>query len=65
MADSTTANALADRVGVGPMKHMQTRFLWVQQQVQQQHLNIEHVPTKLNPADVLQRRLRLGTSISI
>ena len=57
MADSTTAKALADRVGVGAIKHMQIRFLWIQQQVQQRHLRIEHVPSKLNPADFLTKAI--------
>ena len=50
--DSSVANALSQRLGVGKMKHMQTRFLWLQQAVQWGQLIIVPVPTKLNYADI-------------
>ena len=50
--DSSVANSLSQRLGVGKMKHMQTRFLWLQQAVQWGQLVIVSVPTKLNYADI-------------
>jgi ribonuclease HI len=52
-SDSTTAGSLADRLGVGQRtKHIQTRFLWVQERVQDRDLRVKKVHTSKNVADV-------------
>ena len=56
-ADSTTAKAMSDRFGVGRARHMQTRWLWLQERVQHQELRIVHVPSHDNVADLLTKVL--------
>jgi hypothetical protein len=52
-SDSTTAGSLADRLGVGQRtKHIQTRFLWVQERVQDRDLRVKKVHTSKNIADI-------------
>ena len=44
--DSSTANSLTERLGVGPeTKHIDTRYFWVQERVQDGDLSIKKVPT--------------------
>ncbi|CAK0815838.1 unnamed protein product, partial [Prorocentrum cordatum] len=53
LSDSTTAGSLADRLGVGQRtKHIQTRFLWVQERVQDKDLKVVKVHTSRNLADL-------------
>ncbi|CAK0895671.1 unnamed protein product, partial [Prorocentrum cordatum] len=53
LSDSTTAGSLADRLGVGQRtKHIQTRFLWVQERVQDRDLKVQKVHTSKNLADL-------------
>ena len=40
--DSSTANSLTDRLGVGQrMKHIDTRYIWIQERVQDGDLRYE------------------------
>ena len=64
--DSNSARALAGKQGVGRTKHVETRALWVQQQVADGRLRTARVGTQDNPSDILtkitapgvQKRLR-------
>ena len=52
-SDSSTAGALTDRLGAGPRtKHLDTRFMWVQERVQDEELKVTKVHTDLNVSDV-------------
>ena len=53
--DSTSAKAIASRRGVGRVKHMETRFLWIQERVRKCDLVIKKVGGKVNPADALTK----------
>ena len=53
--DSTAAKGIAGRKGLGKIKHMDVRYLWVQDQVRQGDINIKHIDGKINPADVLTK----------
>ena len=55
LVDSTTAKSVGDRLGVSKIKHMQTRWLWVQERVQLGDLKVQHVSTHLNVADFLTK----------
>ncbi|CAK0855964.1 unnamed protein product [Prorocentrum cordatum] len=56
LSDSTTAGSLADRLGVGQRtKHIQTRFLWVQERVQDKDLKVAYLETFIERCD--SRRL--------
>ena len=53
LSDSTTAGSLADRLGVGQRtKHIQTRFLWVQERAQDKDLIVKKVHTSRNLSDL-------------
>ena len=50
---SSTANYLTDRLGAGQRtKHIDTRYFWIQERVQDGDLSIKKVPTAKNCADV-------------
>ena len=51
--DSTTAKSLCDRTGVGNLtKHMQTRWLWLQELVKNREITVCKVGTEFNPSDM-------------
>ena len=52
-SDSSTANSLTDRLGAGQRtKHIDTRYFWTQERVQDGDFSIKKVPTAKNCADV-------------
>ena len=52
-SDSTTTNPLTDRFGAGQRtKHIDTRYFWVQERVQDGDISIKKVLTAKNCADV-------------
>jgi len=55
LSDSSTARSLSSRLGVGRNKHMQSRYLWVQERVQAKHLSVHAIPTLDNSADLLTK----------
>jgi len=54
---SSAAKGIATRKGVGKIKHLETRTLWVQDQVERRRLSIKKVNGLYNPADVLTKYL--------
>ena len=51
-SDSSTANSLTDRLGAGRRtKHIDTRYLWIQERVQDGDISIKKVLTAKNCAD--------------
>ena len=57
LTDSSSAKAFASRRGLGRMKHIQTRFLWIQERLALKHFVLDKVGTLLNRADVLTKQL--------
>ena len=52
-SDSSTANSSTDRLEAGQRtKHIDTRYVWIQERVQDGDLSIKKVPTAKNCADV-------------
>ena len=52
VSDSSTAGSLTDRLGAGPRtKHIDTRYIWVQERVQDGYLSITKESTLRNCAD--------------
>ena len=52
-SDSSTAISLTDRLGAGQRtKHIDTRYFWIQERVQDGDLSIKKVLTAKNCADV-------------
>ena len=56
-SDSSAARAFSKRKGLGRMRHVQTRFLWMQDRVKMGHLRVLCVGTKENVADMLTKAL--------
>ena len=50
-SDSSAARAVASRRGLGKLRHVHTRFLWLQSQVAQKSLQLRCVHGPQNPAD--------------
>ena len=55
--DSSAAQAMASRLGLGKVRHMEVRHLWVQNAVNRQRFTLRKVSGKINPADVLTKPL--------
>ena len=54
-SDSSAAKGTVNRIGLGKAQHIQTRFLWLQERVAENHLKVQRVPGKLNRLDVLTK----------
>ena len=52
LSDSS-ARALASRRGLGRQRHVQTRYLWLQERLAAAHLSVQKVKTTHNIADIL------------
>ena len=50
--DSSSAIGTASRRGLGKLRHVQTRYLWVQEKVAQNALKLEKINTKWNSSDM-------------
>ena len=58
--DSSSAKALAQRRGVGRLKHVDLRHLWVQACVRQKLIRLKKVGTQNNVADLNTKNLSLA-----
>ena len=52
MMDASSAIAIATRSGVGSVRHLASRYLWVQREVENQSFSVEKVAGQSNPADL-------------
>ena len=55
--DSSSGLAVGSRRGMGRLRHVQTRYLWVQQLVQQGDLRLQKEPGDTNVSDALTKPL--------
>ena len=58
--DSTAAKSISSRIGLGKIRHLETKFLWVQQALKKRRFVIRKIPGRLNPADVLTKPMSIG-----
>ena len=54
-SDSNAAKGTVNRQGLGKARHIQTRYLWIQERIARQDMKVLHVPGKRNRADVLTK----------
>ena len=54
-SDSSSGLGFASRRGLGRIRHVETRYLWLQERVASKHLRVLKVHTDENPADVLTK----------
>ena len=55
--DSNAGRAMTQRRGVGKMRHIDLRYLWVQQRVARGDVEVERVPGATNPSDMMTKAL--------
>ena len=55
-SDSNAARALASRKGLGKQRHVQTRFLWLQDQGAMRSLHLERISGVRKAADILTKK---------
>ena len=55
LSDSSAARGFAQRQGLGRMRHIQTRYMWIQERVKEGHLKVLPVRGTNNAADILTK----------
>jgi hypothetical protein len=58
-SDSSAARSFASRRGVGKIRHLEVRHLWLQSEVSGQRIQLQRVAGDANPADLLTKYLGL------
>ena len=53
--DSSAAKSMSARIGLGKVRHMEVKFLWLQQAVKDRRIEVKKIPGARNPADVLTK----------
>ena len=51
--DAAACKGILLRRGAGGVKHLETKFLWVQEAIQTKHIKVEKIPRELNISDAL------------
>ena len=54
-SDSSAARGFGQRQGLGRMRHVQSRYLWVQERVKEGHISLDPIRGKNNPADMFTK----------
>ena len=55
--DSSAEKSIASRQGLGKVRHLETKYLWLQQAVFQKRIDIRKIKGTENPADILTKYL--------
>ena len=53
--DSSSVKSFASRRGLGKMRHVETRYLWVQEHIALKTFRLHKIAGHINPADVLTK----------
>ena len=54
-ADSSAAKSIASRIGLGKVRHMEVKFLWLQEAVKSKRTEVKRIVGVENPSDVLTK----------
>jgi len=57
MTDSSGAKAFSERRGIGALRHISTRYLWLQERIHMKHLRTQKILGTDNEADCLTKAL--------
>ena len=57
--DSSAAKSAASRRGLGKTRHLEIKFLWLQEAVRRGRLRLAKIPGAINPSDVLTKPLSI------
>ena len=55
--DSSVAKSFVSRRGLGKMRHLEVRDLWLQEEVLKGCVKVEKIPGESNPADLMTKFL--------
>ena len=55
--DSSAAKSFVNRRGLGKMRHLEIRDLWLQKEVAETRLVVDKIPRNRNPADLMSKVL--------
>ena len=55
--DSAAALGTCNRLGLGESRHIQTRYLWIQEKLAERSFELIKIDTKLNTADICTKAL--------
>ena len=55
LVDSSAAKPIAPRTGLGKLRHLEIKFLWLQEVVRRKKVVLSKVRGDINPADVLTK----------
>ena len=55
--DSSAAKSFVGRRGLGKMRHIEIRDLWLQKEVREGRVRVEKIPGEKNPADLMTKYL--------
>ena len=55
LVDSSAAKSIASRTGLGKLRHLEIKFLWLQECVRRGNVVLSKVRGDINPADVLTK----------
>ena len=58
--DSSAAKSFASRRGLGKMRHVQVKELWLQAAVKEGQVKLHKIDGKVNPADILTKYMDLA-----
>ena len=56
--DSSLAKSITARRGLGKMRHVEVKYLWLQQEVLKGSITVQKIRGLENPADLLTKILR-------
>jgi hypothetical protein len=63
--DSTTAKAIAARIGLGKVRHMEVKYLWVQQAMKAKKFEVKKVAGEKNFADIGTKPKRFSEMVEL
>ena len=58
--DSTATIGICGRAGLGKLRHIDTRALWIQQRVKDASVELRKIKGEVNPADLFTKHLPSG-----
>ena len=63
LTDASAAKSFASRRGLGRQRHVDTKYLWLQEEVASSRVRLSKVRGDVNPADVMTKYLAEGDSV--
>ena len=61
--DSTATIGICGRSGLGKLRHIDARALWIQQRVKDSSIELRKIRSEINPADLFTKHLPSGQTI--